>query len=49
MQDDKYARHNESNATIACEAEHGAGRQHFAQVNSSTPIIAHALKEKKKV
>jgi len=40
MQDDEYARHNESNATIASEVEHRAGGQHFAQVNTPTSIIA---------
>lgn len=41
MQDDQHARHNESNATIASEAEYGFGRQHFAQVVDppSTPIV----------
>jgi hypothetical protein len=40
LQDDEHARHNESNATVAGEAEHGAGRQHFAQVPGIDSLAA---------
>lgn len=39
MQDDEHARHHESNAAIASEAEHGAGRQHSPQVDAPSTII----------
>lgn len=45
MQDDEHAWDNESDATIAGEAQHGIGRQHFTQVPSvdspSAPIVGN--------